>query len=107
MSEQWTCRCCGFPQAVGAGSLCEKCKANPTPKLTVEEGEQVPMSDALHHAMADTTDKRTPKLAAGERPAKYGTCCACGYEGDEETLCPNRKDKIHCVHWWDVELADE
>ena len=39
--------------------------------------------------------------------AKFGVCCTCGYEGDEETPCPKRNtakynfDQIHCVHWWD------
>jgi hypothetical protein len=30
-----------------------------------------------------------------------GKCCGCGYEGDEETPCPRRKDEIHCNHYWD------
>ena len=32
---------------------------------------------------------------------KAGRCCCCGYEGQEETECPKRQDKTHCVHWWD------
>lgn len=30
-----------------------------------------------------------------------GTCCACGYSGDEETPCLKREDGAHCEHWWD------
>jgi len=30
-----------------------------------------------------------------------GRCCGCGYTGLEETPCPERKDGVHCVHWWD------
>ena len=33
---------------------------------------------------------------------QLGTCCACGYSGEEETECPARKDRCHCVHWWDA-----
>ena len=32
-----------------------------------------------------------------------GTCCSCGYDGQEETECPKRADRTHCVHWWDGE----
>lgn len=32
---------------------------------------------------------------------KGGTCCACGYEGYEETLCPKSEDGGHCNHWYD------
>ena len=32
---------------------------------------------------------------------KNGVCCDCDYAGEEETPCPNRKDGIHCEHWWD------
>ena len=32
-----------------------------------------------------------------------GTCCSCGYAGQEETECPKREDRTHCVHWWDGE----
>jgi len=32
---------------------------------------------------------------------KGGTCCACGYSGQEETECTAREDKTHCNHWWD------
>jgi len=41
---------------------------------------------------------------------KNGKCCNCGYEGTEETPCPEREDQTHCVHWWDgpnEEQADE
>lgn len=38
---------------------------------------------------------------------KDGTCCSCGdtgeYNDGEETPCPAREDKTHCVHWWDGE----
>lgn len=30
-----------------------------------------------------------------------GKCCSCGYTGKEETKCPSRKDRTHCIHWWD------
>lgn len=30
-----------------------------------------------------------------------GTCCSCDYNGEEESECPKREDKIHCEHWWD------
>ncbi len=32
---------------------------------------------------------------------KDGVCCACGYDGEEETPCPKREDGTHCEHWWD------
>lgn len=33
--------------------------------------------------------------------ARDGVCCSCGYDGDEDTPCLNRTDRVHCVHWWD------
>lgn len=30
-----------------------------------------------------------------------GICCSCGYGGEAETICMDRDDKIHCVHWWE------
>ena len=42
-----------------------------------------------------------------ERKPKDGRCCSCGNEGSKETPCPKRKDKTHCVHWWEgVEQPD-
>lgn len=38
---------------------------------------------------------------------KNGVCCACGYDGDEETPCPNRDDATHCVHWWEADDDDD
>jgi hypothetical protein len=35
-----------------------------------------------------------------------GRCCACGYEGNEETPCLEREDETHCVHWWDGASED-
>jgi len=35
------------------------------------------------------------------REAVDGVCCTCGYHGTEETPCPSRSDKTHCVHWWE------
>jgi hypothetical protein len=32
---------------------------------------------------------------------KAGVCCACGFTGEEETVCYRRADQQHCVHWWD------
>lgn len=34
--------------------------------------------------------------------SEIGTCCACGYDDDEQTPCPVMEDKQHCMHWWDV-----
>ena len=36
-----------------------------------------------------------------EDKPKDGKCCACSYEGTEETDCLAREDGIHCVHWWE------
>ena len=30
-----------------------------------------------------------------------GKCCSCGYAREKETKCEKRKDKIHCIHWWE------
>lgn len=30
-----------------------------------------------------------------------GTCCSCSYAGSDETTCQQRRDRTHCVHWWD------
>lgn len=35
-----------------------------------------------------------------------GVCCDCGYDGQEETPCPKRDDRTHCVHWWDGDEED-
>ena len=35
-----------------------------------------------------------------------GVCCACGYDGDEETACMEREDKTHCVHYYEVEEGE-
>jgi len=44
----------------------------------------------------------------GIKPApKDGRCCDCGYHGQEETECPKREDKTHCVHWWDGSNTQE
>ena len=37
---------------------------------------------------------------------KDGTCCDCGDKNPEETPCKKRKDKTHCVHWWEG-ISDE
>lgn len=34
---------------------------------------------------------------------KDGVCCDCGNTKPQETPCPKRKDKTHCVHWWEGE----
>jgi len=37
---------------------------------------------------------------------KDGKCCACGADdppGTEEYPCLKREDKVHCVHWYEVE----
>lgn len=34
-------------------------------------------------------------------PCVPGTCCSCGYTGEEETTCPRAVDGQHCEHWWD------
>jgi len=36
----------------------------------------------------------------------YGTCCSCGYSGQEETECLNREDKTHCECWWEGTEAE-
>ncbi len=40
-----------------------------------------------------------------KKRATPGRCCSCGYNGAEETLCHERTDRTHCVHWWDAEDA--
>lgn len=30
-----------------------------------------------------------------------GVCCACLYQGEDETPCYAREDRTHCVHWWE------
>jgi len=57
------------------------------------------------------TDTPTPAPSGGTespncqgwpgREAVDGVCCTCGYHGTEETPCPSRSDKTHCVHWWE------
>lgn len=32
-----------------------------------------------------------------------GMCCACRYDGDEETSCPERDDNQHCRCWYEGE----
>lgn len=32
---------------------------------------------------------------------RCGTCCDCGYSGDDETPCEKREDGTHCEHWWE------
>lgn len=34
--------------------------------------------------------------------ASNGVCCSCGHSGEEETDCPVRGDRTHCVHWFMV-----
>lgn len=29
-----------------------------------------------------------------------GACCACGYDGDEETHCTTIPDGTHCNHYY-------
>ena len=41
-----------------------------------------------------------------ERCPLLGTCCACGYGGDEEPECPAREDG-HCEHWWELSGESE
>lgn len=36
-----------------------------------------------------------------------GTCCFCGFSGEEETECPDSMDETHCEHWWDGPDGDE
>lgn len=36
-----------------------------------------------------------------------GVCCFCGFNGEEETECPDSMDKTHCEHWWDGPDGDE
>ena len=45
--------------------------------------------------------KPTPSPTHFKTYPKNGRCCCCGYEGAQETECPNRNDKTHCVHWED------
>jgi len=40
------------------------------------------------YCIMDLTDVRAP-------------CCACGYDEDEETPCPNSIDGQHCRCWYD------
>jgi hypothetical protein len=42
-----------------------------------------------------------PPHAESEKDVADGVCCSCNYSGFEETECPARTDKTHCVHWWD------
>ena len=42
---------------------------------------------------------------------KDGTCCSCGDEVGREihsdaAVCLKRKDKSHCVHWWEGSSDD-
>ena len=34
---------------------------------------------------------------------KDGTCCGCGYSGQEDTPCVGSDDGTHCVHWLDAD----
>jgi hypothetical protein len=39
-------------------------------------------------------------LGLTQKPVS-GTCCSCGYSGEDETTCPHRSDVLHCEHWYD------
>lgn len=59
--------------------------------------------------MADCDEAKEIAKAAisawtGDVLPETGVCCSCGDKGEsnEETPCPKRHDRIHCVHWWDV-----
>lgn len=56
------------------------------------------LEDFLRHVLAKAKEKPEHKE---QDEAKDGVCCSCGYEGQDETPCPAREDKIHCEHWWD------
>lgn len=41
---------------------------------------------------------------SGDAPARDNTpgkCCACGYDGEDETACSAREDGTHCRCWWE------
>ena len=46
-------------------------------------------------------DKNNIRVSATRGPFQNGVCCNCGFSGEEETVCPAREDKTHCVHWFE------
>lgn len=57
--------------------------------------------DACNPELARELSQEVSMEKEKSRKAKDGRCCSCGYECDEQTPCPSREDKIHCVHWWE------
>jgi hypothetical protein len=55
------------------------------------------------HVLADRLEEEVVRLkgTVPRREPVTGVCCACGYDGEVETDCPEREDGQHCMHWYD------
>lgn len=84
-----------YPTAEARGAekkvlLCEM----PGAGVPAEAGDKVGVEPA-------GADGEGGEDVSDQRKATDGVCCACGYDGIEETPCSKRGDDGHCHHWWE------